>query len=259
MEKDNSPVRELKDTNDFLGGLSVSCVVLCFNSGSLKLLLSRLNKSEKWNLIGGAIAKDESPDEAILRIARERIGVNKPYMKQFYFFGEKDRIDKHFVESISNASPSLGSAFSDAGRLICLGYYSLIKEEDANIRLPSNVNEELAWFDVLDIPEMQGDHRNIIDVCMTTLKNQVGFLPIGFELLPEKFTLPELRIIYETILGRPLDRRNFQRKILSIGYVQPLNERRNIGAHKSPNLYSFVKEKYDEAAENGLQIMTNNL
>lgn len=94
---------------------------------------------------------------------------------------------------------------------------------------------------------------------MQTIRQQIGFLPLGYGLLPEKFTMPELRTIYETILERELDRRNFQRKMLSIGYIKPLNETRKIGAHKSPNLYTFEKDKYDEAARLGLQIMSNNL
>lgn len=247
------------DSDAYLSGLSVNCVVFCFNSGTLKILLSSLNKSEKWNLIGGAIGKDESSDQSMLRIIKDRIGVNDPYLKQYYFFSEPNRLDVHFADSISKASPSLGGVLDKTGRLISLSYYSFIKEEEAIMTLPNIEKEELAWFNIHNLPNMQGDHGKIVEVCLSTLKNQVGFLPIGYGLLPEKFTLPELRIIYETILGRTLDRRNFQRKILSIGYVLPLNECRKIGAHKSPNLYTFVKEKYDEAAEKGIQIMTNNL
>lgn len=260
MEKESiSHCTTSNDPNGYLSGLSVNCVVFCFNSGVLKILLSRLGDSSKWNLIGGAIGKEESSDQSVQRIIKERIGVEKPYLRQYYFFSDRDRLDEHFVDVIIKSSPSLERALNDSGRLISLGYYSFLKEEDANLNTANVDNEELVWFNVHELPEMQGDHGKIIKVCLATLKNQVGFLPIGYELLPEKFTLPELRVIYETILGRQLDRRNFQRKILSIGYVLPLNERRKIGAHKSPNLYTFVKEKYDEAAEKGIQIMTNNL
>lgn len=246
MEKENLPLDEQFGHNKYIPGVSVSCVAFCFSSGVLKLLLGKYKTGDKWILPAGFIAQDEDVDEAILRILKEKTGVKDPYLKQFSFFGNKERVDA------INASKQ-----ANMGRFINLAYYSFIKEDE--VKLPKLNEEELRWFDIKEIPNTYADHKEIIDICMQTIRQQIGFLPLGYGLLPEKFTMPELRTIYETILERELDRRNFQRKMLSIGYIKPLNETRKIGAHKSPNLYTFEKDKYDEAARLGLQIMSNNL
>lgn len=247
-----------KAQGKYVPGVSISCVTLCFHSGSLKVLLCKYKISNKWVLPGGLIGEDEDSDEAVQRVLRRRTNTDEAYIKQFYFFGKKKRIepDDNIVEIIKQSDHINGNW--DPTRFISLGYYSFVKYDDVN--LLSSESESLKWFDINELPtSVYGDHREIINIAITTIRNQVGFLPIGYELLPTKFTMPELRSIYETILGRELDRRNFQRKMLSIGYIKPLHETRKIGAHKSPNLYTFEKDKYEEAARLGLQIMSNNL
>ena len=143
-------------------------------------------------------------------------------------------------------------------RFLTIAYYALVKFEEYNVQ-SNALDEEVEWFDLKQVPRLYGDHNKIINKAIETIRTQIGYIPIGFELLPRKFTMPELRIIYETIIGKELDRRNFQRKILSIGYINRLNETRKNGAHKAPQLYSFDKEKYEIANEYGLQIMSWNL
>lgn len=250
MEKDNILIDEYlcSDQNKYIPGVSISCVAFCFESGSLKLLLCKSNEGDKWILPGGSVAHDEDTDEAVRRILKSTIGVKYPYTNQFYFFGNKERTD---IRGIENTNGSTSSRF------INLAYYSFIKTEEIK-PLKSNT-DYLKWFRIGDCSDVHPDHIEIINTCILAIRKQIGFLPIGYGLLSEKFTMPELRTIYETILDRSIDRRNFQRKILSIGYVKPLYETRKIGGHKSPNLYKFDKKKYEEAAKSGIQLMSNSL
>lgn len=258
MKKEKSPFDTLNQGKDiFIPNISVDCFVLGYHDGNIRTLLCKFKVSDKWMLPGGFVAKDEDPDEAMERILRGRTGLKDMYLKQFYFFGKKTRvnIDEHKkILKGFEVHPDEGSWYMN--RFISLGYYSLIRFDKANIM--SREYEEVAWFSLDELPELYGDHKEIIDTAMQTIRKQIGFVPIGYELLPEKFTMPELRCIYETILGRKLDRRNFQRKMLSSGYIVPLNETRKAGAHKSPNLYSFIKEKYEHAEKYGTQILSNN-
>lgn len=259
MKKEQAPVEILNQGPDiFIPNISVDCIILGFHSCSLKVLLCKFKVCEKWMLPGGFVAKDEDPDESARRVLKDRTGLKNVYLKQFCFFGKKDRIDtgenadmlKRF-----NIQGDKGRWYTD--RFISLGYYSLIKYDEARLFV-NEEHEEARWFDIDDIPPLYADHKEIIDTATSTIRKQISFIPMGYALLPEKFTMPELRCIYEAILGREIDRRNFQRKMLSIGYIQPLNETRRAGAYKSPNLYTFIKDKYEEAEKYGIQVMSNN-
>lgn len=257
--EEKSPFETLDQGLDlFIPNVSVDCIVLGFHLGCIKILLSKFKVSDKWMLPGGFVAKNEDPDESARRVLEGRTGLKNTYLKQFYFFGKKSRIsmEEHSeMLKLFNVDPQRGKWYMD--RFISLGYYALIKYED--VELTASEYEDVDWFDINELPDLYADHKEIIDTAIGTIRKQIGFIPIGFELLPEKFTMPELRSIYEAILGRELDRRNFQRKMLSIGYIKALNETRKVGAHKSPNLYTFIKDKYDEAEKYGIQIMSNNL
>lgn len=247
-----------QDREIFIPSVSVDCIILGFHAGSLKILLCKFKVGDKWMIPGSFVRKDEDPDDSALRIIEEQAGIKDAYIRQFSFFGKKGRMNAtETAEVFKRYKLETEEGKSYFTRLISLAYYSLVKYDD--VRLSKKDYEVIQWFDVNEIPDLYADHREIVDKAMDTIRKQVGFVPIGFELLPEKFTMPELRGIYESILGRELDRRNFQRKMLSIGYIMPLNETRKMGAHKSPNLYTFIREKYDEAEKYGIQIMTSSL
>ena len=117
---------------------------------------------------------------------------------------------------------------------------------------PMNRYEVVEWIDHKAVPDLILDHQNILDKALETLRMELNLMPVGYNLLPEKFTIPELQKLYETILDRKLDRRNFLRKITAIGILTKLDEKKSNVAHKAPNLYSFDKEKYEEVVKNGL-------
>jgi len=258
MMKEKSPFDTLDQGQDlFMPNISVDCIILGFHEGNLKILLCKFKVTDKWMLPGGFIGKEEDPDEAAMRILEGRVGLRNVYLKQFYFFGKKNRVnlDEHRkILKGFHVDPERAKWYMS--RFMSLGYFSLIRYDHASVS--AREYEDVAWFDINVLPPLYGDHKEIIDTALNTIRQQIGYVPIGYNLLPHKFTMPELRSIYETILGREIDRRNFQRKMLSIGFIKALNQKRKAGAHKSPNLYSFIKDKYDEAERNGLQIMSNH-
>jgi len=243
----------LNDIDLYHPGVSLDCVILGFHDGCLKVLLVNFNNYGKWLLPGGFVYKTEDVDTAAHRMVHRRVGLENIFLKQFYFFGDAKRTDaaenKQLLQNL-NISDRVRDWFS--GRFVTVGFYSLVQYMKVKSSI-NNRDEDFQWFKLNELPDMYGDHRQIIEKAIGSIRQQIGYVPIGYELLPEKFTMPELRTIYESIIGHEIDRRNFQRKMLSIGLVRKLNESRRGGAYKSPILYSFVKEKYD-AVKNGTMI-----
>jgi 8-oxo-dGTP diphosphatase len=175
------------------------------------------------------------------------------FLKQFYVFGDPGRHDHEMDLELfkqSGRDPVKDHWFLQ--RFITVGYYALIEFSKASPR-PDDISDACEWKSVDELPDMILDHREIADKALDTLRFQINYQPIGHKLLPVKFTMPELQKLYETILGKELDRRNFQRKMLAYGILKDLGERRKGGAHKAPYLYSFDVKKYNAALKIGLK------
>ena len=246
-----------KNAEAFLPGVSVDCVIFGFHDGNMKVLLNRFSGYDKWMIPGGFVFKDEDVDKAALRILAGRTGLEDIYLRQFHFFGNSNRTDidenKDMLIKLGQLPPDIkGDTHWLLNRFISAGYYALV--EYSKVRIHTNPSEEIEWFAMDEIPVLYSDHNKIIDKAISTIRPQLSSIPVGYELLPEKFTISELRIIYETILGKELDRRNFQRKILSTGLVIKLDEMHKKWGFKSSTLFSFDKEKYMEAIENGFPL-----
>ena len=136
-------------------------------------------------------------------------------------------------------------------RTISIGYYALVEFSKA-IPTADLLSDECVWWDIHELPALLFDHSIMVEQALKTLRMQLNFHPIGYNLLPEKFTMPELQKLYETILDRPLDRRNFQKKMLSLDILERLEERKNVGPHKAPYYYRFHKHKYEQALQAGI-------
>jgi len=236
-----------------LPSVSVDCIIFGFHEGTLRILLNKFHKHNQWMLPGGFVFTDESVDDSAYRILRERTGLDKIYLKQFHLFGDKDRTDIKDNERIlimNNISIDQDNKpHWLLQRFISVGYYAFVEYSKVNII--KKTDEEIKWFDLENMPVLYSDHNNIVDKAISTIRMQLGYLPMGYELLPEKFTMTELRIIYETILGEKLDRRNFQRKMLASGMIIKLNEVFKKRGIKSTTLFSFNKKKLKSALENG--------
>jgi ADP-ribose pyrophosphatase YjhB (NUDIX family) len=236
--------------------VSIDNVIFGYHQKELKVLLQRPAGLTKWMLPGGYIRKTETIDEAASRITRERTSLNNLFLKQFKAFGNPGR-SKDSEFSSGFISRMTGSEFSSVKWLtdyfVSLGYYALTEFEKVK---PNGdfFMEECQWWDINDLPSMMFDHKNIIKEAMSALRLHIYHFPVGDELLPEKFSLPEIRGLYETILDRKLDPRNFSKKMISSGIIRKLEEKKKIGAHRSPFLYVFNEIVYKNALGEGITL-----
>lgn len=224
-------------------GFSVDCVILSFNKGRLKILLNDFYLKDYWSLPGGFMFNDEDADQAAHRILKMRTGLADIYLKQFYLFSNPKRtIMEQNIELTKEAfDENVGEWLLK--RFVSIGYIALVKYD--NIKLSKIENEAAKWYDIDKLPKLYSDHNNIIMTALEYIKTLLPIIPIGPALLPEKFTMTELRKIYEGILGKTLDRRNFQRKILSENLVIQLKEKKSDRTYNAPILYSFNPHKKD--------------
>jgi hypothetical protein len=226
----------------YLPNLSIDCVVFGFNEASLKVLLVQMKEDILWALPGGYVLKTENLNEAANRILRERTGAENIYLQQFQVFSDLNRSEGFFEE--------FEDTIWNKQRFLSVGYYALV--DFSKINLVMDVySDACEWKNIDELPELMMDHRQIFDKALSTLRKQLNHKPIGYNLLPEKFTMPELQKLYEIILGKKLNRGNFYRKMLRYDILIKLDEIRKGGAHKAPDLYQFDVEKYQLALENG--------
>jgi hypothetical protein len=225
-------------------GISVDCVVFSFHDRMLKVLLSKFNFFHKWMLPVGFIMRDEDIDAAAHRVLKNRTGLKNIYLYQFHTFGSTVRPNMNEHRSIMDKMGVKDNSHWIAQRFISVGYIALV--EYSQTQISANVGEEVRWFNLNEIPTLYSDHNSIVDKAISTIRNQIRIFPIGYKLLPEKFPLSELRIIYETLFNCELDRRNFQRKILATEYLTQLNEYRVKPGQKPAALFSFDKDRCDE-------------
>jgi 8-oxo-dGTP diphosphatase len=241
-----------KGAAQFQSGISVDCVILGFHEQQLKILLLHVETVNKWALPGGFIKKTEPIEEAAYRVLQERTGVKDIFLQQFHVFGAPDRADASIhqkrYQSFGVKIPKDNWLIQ---RFITVGFYALVDFNKVKGQLSTNPSG-CEWMNIETLEDLMMDHANIVQKALETLRNQIAYLPIGKNLLPKKFTMPELQKLYETILNQKLDRRNFQRKLLSFGILNRLAETKKGGAHKAAYLYSFNDKKYQKALKEGL-------
>jgi len=245
-----------KGHEQYLPHLSIDCVIFGYHEHQLKILLIRHHGQDKWMLPGGYIYRHETLTEAAYRILAFKTQLNNLFLQQFYTFGDSaTRLNRIATQQIHNKTyAKVGVTLSEnhwlSERTLSIGYYALVDYSNVVVN-PEFLVDEYCWRDASDIPVLQYDHNEIIDKALLTLRAQIYQQPIGYNLLPEKFTLPEIHDLYETILGKKFDRRNFRKKLLTLGLIKQLDEQRKIGPHRSPNLYEFDLENYHKALEEG--------
>ncbi len=213
--------------------LTTDCVIFGFDDGDLKvLLIERGHEPFKghWAFPGGFVNMDETTEVGARRELLEETGLENVFVEQLYTFSDVERDPR--------------------GRVVSVVYFSLIKLSDYKINAGDDA-KNIEWFSVSKIPELAFDHDMILKVAMNRIKGKIRYQPIGFELLPEKFTLSELQHLYEAILEIELDKRNFRRKILKMNLLIELGEKQKNVAHKAAKLYKFDKAKYDELMQKG--------
>lgn len=213
--------------------LTVDGVVFGFDAGELKVLLIQRALEPfkgKWVLPGGFVHVDETLDEAARRELAEETGLENVFLEQLYTFGTVKRDPRE--------------------RVVSVAYYALVKLSDHHAKAATDA-ANAQWFPVSQLPKLAFDHAEIVALALTRLQGKVRYQPIGFELLPPKFTLSDLQHLYEAILGAELDKRNFRKKVLGFGLLVPLNETQMAGRHRPAQLFRFDADKYEKLKKRG--------
>jgi 8-oxo-dGTP diphosphatase len=211
--------------------LAVDCIIFGFDQDELKLLLIKRNfepHKGKWSLMGGFVEQNESMDAAALRVLESLTGLKDIYLEQLYTYGDINR---------------------DAEvRVISTAYFALIKTADFD---ETALNHPAKWFSLAEMPELIFDHNVMVDKALRRLNRKSKSQPIGFELLPDKFTIPQLQALYEAIWMQELDKRNFRKKILATGVLKKLDEKEKESSKKGAFFYQFDTENYNSLIDEG--------
>src|SRR6059036_634231 len=213
--------------------LTVDCVVFGYDEGELKVLLIERGLEPfkgRWALPGGFVRVDETLDEAARRELAEEAGVKNVFLEQLYTFGAVDRDPRE--------------------RVVSVAYYALVKLADFNTKAATDA-ADARWFPISKVPKLAFDHTDIFATAVARLKSKVRYQPIGFELLPPKFTLSQLQHLYEAVLGTKLDKRNFRKKVLSFGLLVPLKEKFQAGRQRPAQLLRFDEKRYEQLRKKG--------
>ena len=212
--------------------VALDSIIFGFDNDQLKVLLFKRKlepQSGHWSLMGGFLQENESLDEASRRVLYTLTGLHDVFLEQLYAFGEVNR--------------------DPAERVVSVTYYSLIKINDYDREIVRKSGAE--WFPAASHPRLIFDHNEMVLMALNRLRRKCRTQPIGFELLPEKFTIPQLQSLYEAILMQQLDKRNFRKKILSMNLIDKLDEKDKGSSKKGAFLYRFNKDRYEQLTSQG--------
>jgi 8-oxo-dGTP diphosphatase len=213
--------------------LAVDCVLFGLDATDLKVLLIQRQLppfKHAWALPGGFVRVDETVDDAARRELAEEAGVRDVFLEQLYTFGRLDRDPRE--------------------RVVTVAYYALAKLGDHRIRAATDAIG-VGWFALDDLPKLAFDHTDIVTAARDRLRGKVRYAPIGFELLPPRFSLTQLQRLYEIVLGSPLDKRNFRKKLFAMDLLIETDEVERGVRHRAARLYRFDRRRYDRLAKQG--------
>ena len=220
-------------TGAVIEALSIDCLIFGFKKNELDILLVQHGEGiskGKWALPGGWIKYDESIDDSASRILDDLTGVSNIYLEQLKAFGDVSRYPTK--------------------RVITIAYYALVKPENYTLHAGSTATDA-QWFKISEIPQLPYDHSNILQEGLNYLKHKVRHEPIGFNLIPKKFTLLQLQELYEAILDKKLDKPNFRRKLMKMNFLEPCKEKQTAVSHRAASLFRFDKKTYHSLTEKG--------
>lgn len=242
------------DHEKFIDHLSIDCVIFGYDKGKLKVLVAKLKTTQAfWALPGGFILYDEGIDDAAHRILKERTGLSNVFLQQFRVFGGSQRAERNVFEDISrNSEAYLPSTMRPGAidwlkqRFISIGYYALV---DINKVVPKalDLDESIDWFQIENLPSLIMDHKEQVLYALKALQLNLDEKLLGYNLLPEQFTMKELQQLYETVYDRAFRRNNFQKRILDLDILERLEKKFTGAPNKAPYLYRFNKIHYQKS------------
>jgi 8-oxo-dGTP diphosphatase len=224
---------------EYLHHIAFDSVIFGFSGEKLKILILEYHNTGLFALPGGFVQKDEDLNDAVRRGLKERTGLDNIYLEQFYTFGDVARYKPEIMERIINANkvPDVDLSWL-LKRFVSVAYYALINYEEV-VPAPDALSDSCQWYEVDQLPPLMLDHGQIVQKALETLRDNINRKLVGGNLLPARFTMKELQLVYEAILGEKLHRGAFQRKMLSLGVLKRYEKQYSGAANKAPFLYSF--------------------
>lgn len=234
---DNENIEGLlhSDQENTIGHLAVDCVIFGFQNKMLQVLLVKrtiLESSAKWSLPGGAVKKNENLRDTPKRVLKDMTNIEGVFLKQVQAFGEMDRVPGY--------------------RSISIAYFALINPTQYELLSHKPQVEEVAWFPINEVPTLPLDHEKILHRCLERLRDEAIRRPVGIRLLDTLFPLNHLQYLYEAIFDKKFDNRNFRKKVLKLGMIDPTEEFQTGVSHKAGRLYKFNQEKFAELEKKGI-------
>ena len=243
---------------EYRSGLVIDCAIFGYHEGKLQILLVKNKILTIWCLPGGFAKKKENLDQAAARITRERTGITNLFLQQFKAFGEPGRSDARGAFDQAKFFELTGQTIKEdswlAGDTVSVGFYAISDVVNAEPKADF-LSSECKWFPVTALPRLGFDHKDMVKEALGALRIHLYHFPIGKNLLPDKFTLKEIKQFYEIMSGKTLHVTNFPNKLISIGLIKRTNEKRKIGAHRSPSFYRFNHRIYEKALKEGLVLV----
>ncbi|WP_019670333.1 NUDIX hydrolase [Eudoraea adriatica] len=233
----------LPSLDEYIPHLAYDSVIFGFNGEELKILILEYHNTGLFALPGGFVRRNENLDDAVKRGLNERTGLDKIYLEQFHTFGDISRPDPDIMRTILEANGQKveeGNWLLD--RFISVAYYALINYNNVEPK-PDKLSDSINWYAIDKLPPLMMDHGKIVEKALETLRNNLEKKLVGMNLLPSKFTMKELQLVYEAVLGEKLRRTTFQRKILGLDILKRHEKLFTGGAHKAPYLYSFKNKE----------------
>lgn len=237
----------MKTTTEISDHISVDCVIFGYDGEELNVLLveralgdndSTSEFAPDWTLTGNHILRGETVEEAATRVVFDITGIGDIYLEQFRAFTDPDRLSNHkdqqWLQSIGKDADQ---------RVVSIGFFALVATRQISLKW---MGRNVRWTPVKEVGQLGFDHNNILEGALLALRSKMKHEPIGFELLPAKFTLTQLQTVYEQIFDTRFDKRNFRKKISRMEYVIPLNEKQQGVPHKPAQFYMFSREVFDK-------------
>jgi len=229
-------VHDLHSNSSYLGHekvlMAVDCIIFGFDLNEIKLLLFKRKVEplkDSWSLIGSFVKKDQTLEESASLVLDEYTGLRDVFLEELKTFSKVDR--------------------DPGGRVISTAFFSLIRLDEISAKLVEDYDAK--WFGLNEIPALVLDHSEMVEYAIEKIRIKVRRRPIGFELLPEKFTLPQIQVLYESIYQKELDTRNFRKKLLSFDILTRTDEKDKSSSKKGAYLYKFNKQKFDDFVAKG--------
>ncbi len=230
---------ESPEEQNYLSHIAYDSVIFGFSGEKLKILIMEYHNTGWYALPGGFVRLNEDLNKAVRRGLKERTGLDNIFLEQFYTFGDVSRYNPEIMKTILTQSGYLSDSTTwMLDRFISVAYYALINYNDV-VPKPDELSDSIGWYEIDALPDLMLDHNEIVARALQTLRDNLERKLVGINLLPEFFTMKELQLVYEAILGEKLRRTTFQRKILSLGILKRHEKRFSGMANKAPYLYSF--------------------